>query len=519
MENGISQNRILIICCFFVIWFVIISLKLTYIQVISHQSFSKSARLQRETEEALTINSRGDIVSRNNWILATSETKNSFFIDPQTISTEKFEELSNQLASIIPDIDKFKERFQQDKVFGKRFTWIERRVSNEKADKINSLNSSWIKSQKEYVRVYPNQYLASSVLGHTTPDQIGEKGLEKSLEKYLTFKKLRTIYTIDEQNQNYDKNSIEESKKIVVTTLDEAIQNSVEILLEESVKKTNAIKGTVIVLSPNSGEILAMANYSSIDPIKCNEFSSELVKNPAIECIYEPGEAFEPFAKIALLEMTGDRSVLENRINCEGGIDKKKYFEQMQNLGFRDVTNVDLPDEKHGSLENYESWHKRKICKILEKGQEIAVTPLHIASSTGMLANSGIWVQPYIVLRVNTENGKIDFETKPYGRRVIKRGTAKEIVKSLIEKNSVDKKFRLGNFIGIEGSSYKLNSNRQYETSRQTITVTGFFPADTPKFVVTLMIDEPQNVDSTRQIIIEDYHKILKAVSGKYSLQ
>ena len=71
----------------FVIWFVIISFKLIYIQVINHQFLSKSARFQRETE-VLTIDSRGDIVSRNNWILATSETKNSFFIDPQTITTE-----------------------------------------------------------------------------------------------------------------------------------------------------------------------------------------------------------------------------------------------------------------------------------------------------------------------------------------------------------------------------------------------------------------------------------------------
>lgn len=298
------------------------------------------------------LRSDGDIVSRNNWILATSETKNSFFIDPQTISTEKFEELSDQLASIIPDIDGFKKRFEEDKVIGKRFTWLERRVSNEKADKINSLDSGWIKSQKEYVRVYPNENLASSVLGHTTADQIGEKGLEKSLEKYLTFKKLRTVYAIDGQNQNYDKNSIEESKKIVVTTLDESIQNGVEILLEKNVKKIKAVKGTVIVLTPNTGEILAMANYPSIEPVKCIEFGVELVKNPAIECIYEPGEAFEPFAKTALLEMSGDGSVLESGINCEGGIDRKKYFEQLQNLGFRDVTSSDLPDEKYGSLEN-----------------------------------------------------------------------------------------------------------------------------------------------------------------------
>ena len=76
-------------------------------------------------------------------------------------------------------------------------------------------------------------------------------------------------------------------------------RNSVEILLEKNVKKIKAIKGTVIVLTPNTGEILAMANYPSIDPVKCIEFGAELVKNPAVECIYEPGDAFEPFAKTA----------------------------------------------------------------------------------------------------------------------------------------------------------------------------------------------------------------------------
>jgi len=215
--------------------------------------------------------------------------------------------------------------------------------------------------------------------------------------------------------------------------------------------------------------------------------------------------------------MTGDKSVLKNVGNCEE-IDKKKYSEQMQNLGYRDLTNIDLPDEKQSFLENYELWHSRKICKILEKGQEIAVTPLQIASSTAMLANGGIWIQPYVVLKVTTENGNVDFETKPDFRRMIKRTSAAEIVEFLQEKNSVDKKFRMGNFVGTEGSSYKLNINRQYEISRQIITVTGFLPVKNPKFVVTLVIDEPTDIGNSRQIIIDNYHKILNAVSGKYSV-
>lgn len=137
-----------------------------------------------------------------------------------------------------------------------------------------------------------------------------------------------------------------------------------------------------------------------------------------------------------------------------------------------------------------------------------------------MLANGGIWVQPHVVLKVHNENGQVDFETKPNFRRMIKRATAREIVNFLLEKDAVDKTLQLGkNFIGIEGSSYKLNSNQQYETSRQTITVSGFFPTDAPRFVVTLIIDEPQNADSARPIIIEDYHRIIRAVLGKYSLQ
>src|SRR5258708_3204549 len=217
---------------------------------------------------------------------------------------------------------------------GKSFSWIKRRVSTAEADRVRALNLRGIYLQKEPQRSYPNGALAAQVLGFVTTDQDGVAGLESKFDKLGKGRKGRLLVQADARPPLFGRK--EDTPPApggnLFLTIDERIQFIAERELAAVMERTHAKAGTVLVLDPNNGDVLAMANQPTFDPNARQETSPDVWLNRSVNSVYEPGSTMKIVTISAALEegLTQPEEVIDcqmGQINVFGRIvhDHKKF--------------------------------------------------------------------------------------------------------------------------------------------------------------------------------------------------
>src|SRR5712664_1046969 len=428
---GKSSGRALIVTVALAVWMLAVGARLVQVQISQHDELT--ARAQNQQLAAIdTSPIRGQVLDRQGRELARSIDTESFFADPREIDNVDLTARSIAAATGLDQAELAK-RLSDAKDSNKKFAWIVRRLDVQAANKLDALNLDGVYSRKEAKRYYPNDSLAAHVLGFVGTDEIGLSGVEQYYNDKIRGESGKVYLERDARRRAFESYEIQPHPgQTVVLTIDQTIQFRTEQALAAAVEGSHAKSGAAIVMDPNTGEILALANAPTFDPNQPAANSAEARANGALQNIYEPGSTFKIVAYSAAIEKGLVKP--EDKIDCQMGQitvagrlihDHKKFgvltiadalaqssnvgaiklgllvgnesmYEYMKRLGFGARTGIDLAGESAGLLKSLGRWQPSSIGSIA-MGQEIGVTPLQMAAAYCVLANDGMLVKPHLV--------------------------------------------------------------------------------------------------------------------------
>lgn len=386
-------------------------------------------------------------------------------------------------------------------------------------------------------RLYPENALACHVLGMLGRDGAGLEGAELSLDETLGGKPGWALRLRDGAGGYYAAPGLAQQDPVpgrdIMLTLDRGIQELAELVLAQAVERWNALGGTVVVVEPKRGDLLALANWPRYDPLRPADAPEANRRNRAVTDLYEPGSTMKLVLAAALL----DRGLMvpEDMVYAEQGrlalrhgsvsdthnygwltfrqsfvlssniaffklasqLAPAEFYRWMRDFGFGAATGVDLPGEVRGSLRQPSRWSDRSQGTIAF-GQEIAVTPLQMAMAYAAVANGGVLMQPRVVKALRDPATGEWIETAPSARRrIVKPETAARLVsfmEGVVEEGTGKQAQMAGvRVAGKTGTSEKADlAHGGYKKGAYTPSFIGFAPADDPQFVCLVMLDEPR---------------------------
>ena len=422
-----------------------------------------------------------------------------------------------------------------------------RRLSYEIADKIKNLNIEGIYLVKESQRYYPFDTYMSHTLGYVGIDNQGLSGLELQYDKYLTGKDGAIKYFSDAKGNRLKLSEVYEKPQNgmnLTLTINKDMQESVERTLDNAVTKYSPDMAIALVMDPNSGEILAMSSRPNFSSNNYKNYTTEEInRNYPIWATYEPGSTFKIITLSAALEEkkidldkdhyydSGSIKVENATLHCwkHGGHGAETFlqvvenscnpgfvvlgqklgaatlFKYIKNFGFGSKTGVDLNGESSGILFK-ESQIGPVELATTAFGQGVSVTPLQQVTAVSAAINGGYLYKPYIVKSINEPetNTVIKNTEKTLVRKVISEDTSQKVryalesvVSSGTGRTAYIDGYRVG---GKTGTAQKVRDGK-YLVNNYILSFIGFLPADNPKVVVYVAIDNPKGVNQYGGVI------------------
>ncbi len=510
-----------------VCWCVLIG-RLVQMQGVSRHPLAQIVERQRIYTEPILARP-GDLLDRRGRLLVTTMRTPSLYVDPQCLPN--LQTAANELSRATGlSADMLRQRLDQYR--DRRFVWIARRLSDDSVVMPNLPSDSW-GLREEFRRVYPQGCLAAHVLGWCNIDGVGQAGLERELRNRLrgtdghrTLIRDARGYVIDVQSTE---TKLPQHGESVVLTIDVVVQGYAEEQLDTVMRQWRPRWAAALVMDPQSGDLLAVAARPVFDPHVPGDAAPKAWLNPAVSCAYEPGSTLKPlFVGRAL-----DKGLVKRDevIDCEGGayrmgprilhdhhpygplslgdilvkssnIGMAKIGQRLTNtglsralhdFGFGQSTRVGLPAESAGEVRALESWDEYSTGSV-PMGQEIAATPLQVITAFCALANGGRLVQPRLVQedrrqqsrpRIASqvmENATVRWLTKGPLVEVVERGTAR---RARLDGLTV---------FGKTGTAQKYDAEQGgYSSSRVVTSCVVGAPAEDPRVVVLVVVDEPES--------------------------
>jgi stage V sporulation protein D (sporulation-specific penicillin-binding protein) len=534
-SNYSINHRIFFVLGLIALFFALIISRLFALQITNHRTILVQAATQHG-ELALIPASRGEIYLANTKknqpvLVATNITKKLVFASTKQMSEDDKILASSKLAQVLD----LRSTDILDKLNSgnENYLPLMHQLSDENAAKIEKLNLTGIHLDSEEVRFYPQTTLASQVLGFVgysdkSDEKQGQYGIEREYEKELAGRAGVASAT------GTDLGPLEGSD--VYLTIDQAIQYKAQMVLDETVKKHSADSGSVIVVNPKTGAILAMANYPDFDPNTYGKAQNVAnFNNNAIYSDYEPGSVFKAITMAAGVNEnaispqstyvdTGsiqveDRVIKNSNPNPRGTqtmtqvldeslntgavfvqqlIGRDKFTDYVKRFGFGKRTGVDLPGEGAGDISQLDKKGNIFLANAAF-GQGITTTPIQLVQAYSAIANGGVMVKPYVVDKIIHQGGKVEQKSKTEVSQVLNKAAASTVSAMLVDvvENGHGKKaavpgYFIGGKTGTAQVAYKDRSG--YDPTKNIGTFIGFGPMDNPAFLMLVRINEPKDV-------------------------
>jgi len=513
--------------CFLLLLSLLIG-RLFYIQFFKYAYLKNLADKQHNLFVELEPR-RGTIFDRRLRPQAINIAVDSLYAVPKDIKNK--EEIIAKLAALLKlDYAYLKNRIYRDK----SFIWIARKISNEQVSQIKALDCKGLGFIKESKRCYPNGYLASQLMGFVGMDNVGLEGVELLYDSDLKGQSGWAVFLRDARQKKIDLSQglvLPKDGYSLVLTIDEVIQYIAERELDNIYKTYHAKQGTIIVIDPHTGEILALANKPSFDLNDAAKADPEARRDHAVCDLFEPGSVFKIVTAAAALEE--GKVTEEEKFFCENGsyrmashvlhdhrphgwLTFREVIQQSSNIGtskvaqklgpsilykyiklfgFGSTLGVDLPGEIPGMAKPPRFWSSTSIGAV-PMGQEVGVTALQLAAAISVVANGGLLMKPYIAREIQDKYGETIKDFSPeLINKVISLDTAqrlKEILVGVTETGT-------GKLAAIEGvrvagktgTAQKLEANGAYSHNKFVASFIGFAPADDPLIAVCVILDSP----------------------------
>ena len=520
--------------------------RLVWLQVWNADKYAEIASNARKKFQVIKAR-RGDVVDSKGNLLATTRSVVDVGLDPHVLVEEdklKWDTLCNYLditTATLESAANLKRVFDENGNFVRDKRWVKLREDVDEGTyrKIQELKIKGIYGNYKHSRLYPNKKLASHLLGYVNKEGTPSMGVERFANYYLKGQDgWRESEKDGKRREMPHHRSLEVSPSdglSVELTIDRRIQDIVEEELVSLVGEFNPLSASIIVSDPRSGYILALANAPDFDPNKFNTSDLASQRNRALSDLYEPGSTFKivpvggamdeglvrgediidcgestfqsgskrlrlpsdhhPLGKISVSKVVQKSS---NRGAARLGImlGAERLYRYSQAFGFGQKTDFGIGGERKGVLHAPKRWDGLTITR-LPIGHAVSVTPMQVHSAMACVANDGILMKPQFISRVFDGAGKtiVPFNPKPV-RRVLSANTANKLSNMLVSVVSPEGTARRGRIEGFAvagktGTTQKIIDGK-YSNRHHVGSFVGYFPAENPKLVITVVVDEPK---------------------------
>lgn len=526
-------RRIYVVFACLLLFFVLIVIRLFYWQVVSFDRLGGLAERQRLTTIPISAK-RGKILSADGSQLVINQRVYGVIVEPYKLKDKDktievlAKELNVSTASISASLS------------NSQLVWvpIAHKVAENTIAKIKENKLQGVSFSEESMRFYPESSMAAHLLGFVGKNTKGEDqgyfGIEGFYDEKLRGRDGFVQQEIDAQGNPIltgDRQNVLATDGWDLTLyLDKTIQYIVEEKLKSGLEKYGAKGGSIIVLDPHTGGILAMASYPSYDPGEFYKYPADFYKNPAISLSYEPGSTFKVLIMAAALnegkitpetkfnedgpveiggytintwnqKYHGDitmTKVLEYSSNVgmvyvANQLEKDKLYQYIERFGLGNLTGIDLQDEASPTLRSRNKWYSIDYATV-SFGQGIAVTPLQILRSVAAIANDGKLMEPQVVKSVQTAEGEIKTISPKVDRILFKPEAARtvgEMMVSAVENGETRFVKPAGYRIAGKTGTAQIPIAGHYDTEKTIASFVGFAPVDRPKFVMLVTLQEP----------------------------
>lgn len=547
---------------------IVFLVRLFVIQILEHNTYAALAQNQYWNLSEIPAR-RGDIFSADGFVLAGTQTDYLMYLEPKQIqdphkTAHQLAELLTQykmkdISSHIEEDDELEPEYEEayveqsyyDKILQdieSDLFWviIEHNLTPVEKERIEALNLDGIGFEEEPVRYYPEGRLASHILGFVAFNEQGEKqgyfGVEGELNGDLKGKSGRVLEERDALGNPILIGGYKKAEPIkgrdLVLTINRTVQYIVEKELNEGVEKYDASSGSVIVMDPFTGEVLAMANYPTYEPdifdygVEDGDSHRKKAerKNLAISQTYEPGSVMKSFTISAAVDMglvdpltTFEDNgpvqysdyVIDNWDGKHHGVQTiVQLLEKSNNIGaawvghlvgaehlarylnefgFGDVSEIELEGEDTGIIRDYNTWTDIDLATAAF-GQGISATPLQVLNGLNVIANGGFLLQPKIISQIVDEERVIDLPSKQV-KRVITKDTADVMTDMLVRATESGEAsyFVMDNYeIAGKTGTAQIPEEGKYDPDKTNATFIGFL-ANSKRFSMIVKLEKPRS--------------------------
>jgi len=519
--------------------------RLVYLQIIQKNYWQALAQGQQKFFTQIQ-NKRGEVFLQSSLSslssltvpLAINRNFSLVYISPKEV------EKSKETAEILSKILNLNENLILEKINKKEsfYELIKNKLTEEEVSNLKKLNLPGVYLTQETLRYYPQESLASQVIGFFNSDGKGQYGIEEYYDQIL-------------RGQERGKGRFEEGewspwgsliKKLkgniqkgsdLILTIDYNIQFFAEKLLQEAKEILNIEGGQIIVIDPHSGKILALVNFPNFNPNQYSEVENlEIFQNSVIQKIFEPGSIFKPLTMAASLEegkitpqttyidegkvkigghtiynydykIWGKQTmtqVLENSINTgavfiERQLDHQLFLKYIEKFGIFEKTEIDLSGEVFSQNKEFKKGYEINFATA-SFGQGIEMTPLQIVRAFSAIANGGKLIKPYLVEKIIINGKEINISPKISNHFIISQQTASQLTTMLVSavENGYGKRAKISGYYiaGKTGTSQipfsSLGIDKAGYSDKTWQSFIGFAPAYNPYFLILIKLDNPQ---------------------------
>jgi cell division protein FtsI (penicillin-binding protein 3) len=525
--RAVLKGRMRLAAALGVFWALAIVGRLFYLQIVNYADLM----LRAERQQLRTIPApakRGDIVDRHGRVVAMSADADSIYAVPSELADPAG--TAAQICAALRDCTARDRKTLAERLDGKRaFAFVRRLVEPDQAVRVAALKLKSVGFVKESRRFYPNGDLAAHVLGFIGRENRGLGGIEAAYDRLIGGKDGTILVQVDANQRVFSRTERPPTAgSSLELTIDTYLQHMAERELHAGVIANRAAGGTVIIMNPRTGEILAMANEPTFDPNAYRDSSEIARRNRAVQDLYEPGSTFKVVTASAAIEehvmpvdapidvssgliKIGSRVVHDDhhygtlsftdvivkssnvgaiKIGFKLGTERLSDF--VKRFGFGRASSPDFPGENSGIVWNPAKWTDSALASV-SMGYQIGVTPLQMVAAVSAIANGGELVEPRIVGAVYRESRRYPVTPKVV-RRTISADTAATlttIMEGVVERGTAKAAQIPGYTVaGKTGTAHKLVDGH-YSKSDYNASFVGFIPSRNPAVAIIVVTDSP----------------------------
>ncbi len=537
-----SSKRLAIFSAVFLVLMSVVVVRLFTLQGVDTDRYRQLGDGQRVRRVDL-LAPRGDIIDRNGRSLAVSRQMQSIFANAREVKDP--DGVAAKLAPLVAD-DKATKSPADQSTLAKRlsadkgFVWLQRKVSDDTAEAVKALKIPGISMSGEPSRLYPAGKLAGSILGFADIDNKGLAGLEQSQNSTLTGQAGIQIAEKDPKGREIPSGVYRVKEPVpgrgLKLTLDMDIQYEAESALAEAINAYQAKGGVAAIMDPKTGDLLALAIYPGYDPNDPGKSGAAALQSLGVGSVFEPGSVSKIVTISGALETgivtpetsftvpdnlsIGNHTFRDNEnhateemrvrkiiahssnvgtIKVAEKLGEARFYEFMKKFGYGEKTGIELPAESRGIAKappNETKWYPTDL-PSMAMGHSVAVTPLQMLRVMGTVANGGVMLQPRLIDAVTDVAGE-KAVTRPEGQRVISETTAasmREMLTQVVSEGTAPLAAVPGYWVGGKtGTARKPIPGGGYDRSSHFASFIGMLPADNPRAVGLVVLDDPTPV-------------------------